>query len=141
MDSVAKPQLERLGDAGEVLFTLAAAKEDQLRVEKGLFDTYVFLLRQRGLLYFSYPFRFQPFPVSDLLREDLYNLTQAGFVACLSPITITDRGVGWLKQRVLWSEVQTDLRKVGDYLAGLTRCSRHELSIAVYSRLTRPIPR
>ena len=141
MDSVAKPQLERLGDPGEVLFTLAAAKEDQLRVEKELFDTYVFLLRQDGLLSLSYPFRFQPFPVSDLLREDMYNLTQAGFIESSSPITITDRGVGWLKDRVSWCEVQPDLRKVGSSLANFTRCSRRELSTVVYSRLTRPIPR
>jgi len=141
MDRAIKPQLESLGDPGEVLFTLAAARENQIRIEKELFDTYLFLLKQDGVLRFSYPFRFQPLPVSDLLHEDLYNLTQAGFVKSSSPIGITDRGVGWLKEKVAWSEVSGDLRRVGACLASFARSSRRELSAAVYSRITRPIPR
>ena len=140
MEQVTMPEVQGLGDPGGVLFTLAAAKENRLSVDKDLFDTYLFLLRSDGVLTFNYAFRFQPLPVSDLLRDDLYNLTQAGFVAASSPVLITEFGIEWLKHKLPWAKAQPLVDAVGRHLAGFVRSSRRDLSRAVYARLTRPIP-
>ncbi len=141
MTTVTTPAVDRLGDPGGVLFTLAAAKEDGLEMEEDLFDSYVYLLRLDGVLNFKYSFRFQPLPVSDLLREDIYNLTQAGYLERASPIEITTVGMRWLRGIIPWDAAQPLLRTVADSLASFSRYSRRELSKVVYARLTRPIPR
>ena len=110
-------------------------------MEEDLFETYVYLLRGDGVLNFTYSFRFQPLPVSDLLREDMYNLTQAGFLERGSPVEITPVGLGWLKKAISWDVAQPLLRRLAESLGSLARYSRRELSRLVYARLTRPIPR
>jgi hypothetical protein len=141
MEGVTRPIEERLGDPGKVLLVLGASKAGNLQMEKDVFDTYLFLLREDKVLNLSYFFRFQPLPVSDLLRDDVYNLTQAGFIQSFSPMSITPHGLTWLRQSLSAKEEEESFSKLAGPLGGYCGLSRNELSRVVYARLAKPIPR
>jgi len=141
MDAVTNLAANELGDPGKVLLVLEAAKATNVVVQKELLDTYIFLLKEQRILPFEYFFRFRPLPVSDLLHEDLYNLSQAGFVRSASPIVITDHGLKWLGERVPPGQSETLLNQIGGPLATYSQMTQSELSRTVYAKLTKAIPR
>ena len=67
-------------DSERLLAFLEIADNLGVKVEEELLDTYIYLLKVKGIP-FNYTFIFQPLPYSKDLRNDLLGLKLAGYIS------------------------------------------------------------
>ena len=126
----------KLTDAGKLVVTFGASHKKDIRISEEKLDSYIFLLNSDGVLPFSYSFRFEPLPYSQMLRDDAYNLVQAGYLGKASPLWITQSGLTWMQEWLSAQESgETLLSALGNALENYAKYDERALFKTVYARL------
>lgn len=127
-----------LSDSGNLLVMFASAAKTNVDIEERDVDSYAFLISAHGIIRFHYPFRFEPFPYSSDLRDDLYALIDSGYLHAKSPIRISRGGKVWVEQISSASEeLKTNIDKATSLLRSMSGWSRKQLFDAIYHEITR----
>lgn len=122
-------------DIEGVLAFFGAADEVNLEIEEHYIDSYIYLLKEKGIP-FSYTFVHQPVPYSKALREDLWGLRIAGYITDRS-IGITNKGKEWVKGRqMIISDFRELLTKIIEYATEFrSYYGKKALLDAIYARV------
>jgi len=88
-------QLE-LTDVGKLVFMFEGAHLGSEDMAENEVDGIAYLLTDRQILPFGYPFLLSPLPFSTRLHDDLYTLIQTEYLNKRNPIYITEKGSQWV---------------------------------------------
>jgi uncharacterized protein YwgA len=132
-EKMERGEISTFSDAEGLLAFFEAAHNEQFIVEEQYVDSYIYILKEKGLP-FSYSFVFQPMPYSKELREDLLGLRMSGYLTEKS-IEITDKGMKWVRGRqAVISEFRDLLEKIVEYIKIFrSYYGRKEILDAVYA--------
>ena len=92
--------MEQVLEAEKLLFAIYEAHKLKIDICKEKINPYVYLMRNRYGVPLYYSFRFTPVPYSEELEDDLISLKTAGHISFSSPITIADKGLERIKERI-----------------------------------------
>jgi len=124
--------VKELTDPEKLLAIFEVACEREIPIEERYVDSYVYLLKVKGLP-FKYSFVFHPLPYSNELRRDLLGLRMAGYLTTES-IVITPKGREFVRQTIL-PEFRELFDRIREYLAEFRLLDRRGLFEAVYARI------
>lgn len=88
----------QLTDAGRLLVMFESANRGNVDMSEKEVDAIAYLLTEKHILPFGYPFLLNPLPYSTRLHEDLYSLIQTGYLNKKNPIYITQKGSDWVSK-------------------------------------------
>jgi len=130
--------ISRLSDSGNLLVMFDSADKINCNIDERDVDSYAFLISARRIIRFHYPFRFEPFPYSGDLRDDLYALIDSGYLHAKSPIRISRGGKVWVERISSASEeLKTTIDKAASLLRSMSGWNRKQLFDAIYQEITR----
>lgn len=137
MEVMSLVQKLELTDSGKLLVMFECVKEARISIDDTEVDPMAFLLTAKRALPFGYPFLLNPLPVSTQLRQDLYHLVQAEYLARGSPIYITRKGSDWVSALLHQLEEHSDfLNTLAQMLVQLIAEYRRHAFELVYTAIS-----
>lgn len=126
-----------LSDSGKLLMFFDVAQKKEILIDEDYVDSYIYLLNAREILSFNYHFRFEPFPYSPSLKDDIYGLMRADYLSKGSNIHITSYGSEWVKQVLPENKNAVGIYKnLANCLSEFKQLGEAQLFKAVYATVT-----
>jgi hypothetical protein len=116
----------QLTDAGRLLVIFESAHRGNEDMSEKEVDGIAYLLTEKNILPFGYPFLLNPLPYSTRLHEDLYRLIQTEYLYKKNPIYISPKGSAWVSETLSqhgynWDTLATLIQTIKDLLTAYRR--------------------
>jgi hypothetical protein len=127
-----------LNDNGKLLFTYYSSSEygGPEQINNDLINFYIFILRLKNIVPFNYEFRFDPYPYSEMLQEDIHGLLHAGYLEENSPIKLSAKGREFVNRNMHQESVEQIFMPVARELNSMAGLDSVGLIHEVYKLLS-----